>query len=94
LLSTFVVQGVSVWSVARTRRARDAKVVAEFGKRLRRLRLAAGWSQEQMAAAAGVHRTYVGHIERGETSPTLYSILRFARALDIEPGDLVNGLTT
>ncbi len=80
--------------MGRPRRDRDAKVAAEFGKRLRRLRLDAGWSQEQMAQAAGVHRTYVGHIERGETSPTLYSIVRFAQALGLEPGDLVNGLTT
>ncbi len=80
--------------MGQSRRDRDAVVAAEFGKRLRRMRLDAGWSQEQMAQAAGVHRTYVGHIERGETSPTLYSIVRFAQALGLEPGDLVNGLTT
>jgi ribosome-binding protein aMBF1 (putative translation factor) len=92
LLSTFVVQGHKVGIMGTPRRERDAKVVAEFGRRLRRLRLAEGWSQERMAQAAGVHRTYVGHIERGETSPTLYSIIRFADALDLEPGELVNGL--
>ena len=50
-------------------------------------------SQEQLAHEAGVHRTYVGHVERGETTPTLYSIVRLAEALSIEAGELVNGLS-
>lgn len=91
--STFVVQPATVGDMAEPRRTRDAKVAAEFGRRLRELRYQAGWSQEQLAQAAGVHRTYVGHIERGETSPTLYSIIRFAQALDYDPAELVSGLT-
>lgn len=50
-------------------------------------------SQERLADAAGVHRTYVGHVERGETTPTLYSIVRFAKALDLDASDLVRGLS-
>jgi transcriptional regulator with XRE-family HTH domain len=49
-------------------------------------------SQEQLAALAGVHRTYVGHIERGTVTPTLDTIVRLAEALKIDPGDLVTGL--
>jgi transcriptional regulator with XRE-family HTH domain len=74
------------------RRARDAKLAAEFGTRLRDLRTKAGLSQEQLADVAGVHRTYVGHVERGETTPTLYSIVRFATALKLDASDLVRGL--
>ena len=76
------------------RRARDADLAAQFGKRLRSLRNDAGFSQEQLAEHAGVHRTYVGHVERGETTPTLYSIVRFAEALDADPSVLVQGFRT
>jgi transcriptional regulator with XRE-family HTH domain len=75
-----------------SRRARDAKIAAEFGDRLRSLRQEAGLSQERLAEVAGVHRTYVGHVERGETTPTLYSIVRFAAALDRDAGELVTGI--
>lgn len=74
------------------RRARNAKVAAAFGQRLRSLRLEAGMSQERLAEAAGVHRAYVGHVERGETTPTLYSIVRFAVALERDAADLVAGV--
>ncbi len=77
-----------------SRRARDAKIAAEFGERLRGLRLAAGLSQEALADTAVVHRTYVGLVERGQTTPTLYSIVRFAEALEVDPADLVRGIKT
>ncbi len=76
------------------RRSRDAKIAAEFGGRLRALRLEAGLSQEALADLAVVHRTYVGLVERGQTTPTLYSIVRFAEALAIDPADLVRGIKT
>lgn len=47
-------------------------------------------SQEQLAEAAGVHRTYVGMIERGEKNVTIYNIERIAKALDVSPGSLLN----
>lgn len=49
-------------------------------------------SQETLGELAGVHRTYVGHLERGEVNPTLYSIVRVATALEVDPGALVKGL--
>jgi len=76
------------------RRARDAKIAAEFGNRLRGLRLEAGLSQEGLADLATVHRTYVSLVERGRTTCTLYGVVRFAEALAVDPADLVRGLTT
>jgi len=67
-------------------------VATEFGRRVRAARSALGLSQEALAEAAGVHRTYVGHIERGETSPTLANLVRLAVALSVDPGDLVRGM--
>ena len=50
------------------------EVERQFGKRVRELRLARGLSQEEMAFKIGVHRTYLGGIERGERNPSLRNI--------------------
>ena len=47
-------------------------------------------SQEELADAAGVHRTYVSHIERGLKMLTLAVILKISKALGIRASDLVN----
>ena len=49
-------------------------------------------SQEGLADVAGLHRTYIGHVERGEVNPTLWNIVRIAAALGVDPGELVAGL--
>jgi predicted transcriptional regulator len=49
-------------------------------------------SQEALAHVAGVHRTYIGHVERGEVNVTLWNIVRIAAALDVDPATLVRGL--
>ena len=46
-------------------------------------------SQEQLAEAAGVHRTYVGMLERGEKNVTIYNIERIAKALVVDPSILL-----
>lgn len=69
---------------------RNANLVA-FGERIRTLREAARLSQEELAERAGLHRTYVGGIERGERNPTLLNLLKLARALEISPSHLVEG---
>jgi ribosome-binding protein aMBF1 (putative translation factor) len=74
------------------RAARDRWLAAQFGERLRTLREDRELSQEALADRAGVHRTYVGRVERGEATPTLYSIVRLAGGLGIDPADLVRGL--
>ena len=61
-----------------------------FGKRVAELRKDAGYSQEQFAFKCGVDRTYIGTIERGEKSPTLNSIVKFAKALGISKSELFN----
>lgn len=60
-----------------------------FGKRLREARLRAGLSQEELAGTAGLHRTYVGMIERAERNITLANAERFSSALGIKLSDLL-----
>lgn len=67
---------------------RDPELVT-FGDNLRSLRLAAGFTQEELAAAAGLHWTYIGQIERGERNLTYKNILRLARGLSVPPSELV-----
>ena len=64
------------------------KVEKAFGKRVRQLRIAKGLSQEELAFRAGVHRTYLGGIERGERNPSLKNIAAMARALDVPLSEL------
>lgn len=72
----------------------DVAVEAEiFGKRVRELRLAAGWTQEQLAEAAGITTTYTSDIERGTKVPSLTIVLRISRAFRVSVGELLSDFT-
>jgi transcriptional regulator with XRE-family HTH domain len=60
-----------------------------FGHAVRELRIYRGLSQEALGYAAGLHRNYVGAIERGELNPTIRTVLRLAVGLQIRPSRLV-----
>lgn len=64
----------------------------QFGDRVRTLRKARGLSQEQLAERTGLHRTYIGGIERGERNVSLINIVRLANALEVSPSDLLQGI--
>lgn len=65
------------------------RVLSQFGGRLRQARQRAGLSQEELAARAGLDRTYVGGAERGERNVALVNIVRLASALSCAPADLI-----
>jgi transcriptional regulator with XRE-family HTH domain len=69
-------------------------VQAAFGDRVRLHRTNAGLSQEKLGELSGLHRTYIGHVERGEVNPTLASIVKLADALRVDAGELTSRLTT
>ena len=63
-------------------------VKARFGSTVRKLREERGYSQEQLAEHAGVHRNYVGGVERGERNVALENIIKLAKALSVPPSEL------
>jgi transcriptional regulator with XRE-family HTH domain len=60
-----------------------------FGLAVRSLREERDISQEELAIAAGLHRTYIGGVERGERNLGLKNVFRIARALGCKPSQLV-----
>jgi len=68
---------------------KNCRLVGVFADNVRRLRLELGLSQEELAERAGVHRTYVGMLERCEKNVTIYNIERIADALGIEAAELL-----
>ena len=60
-----------------------------FGKAVRRLRQRRGISQERLAELAGIHRTYVGDVERGTRNLALVNMTRIAEALGVRLSGLI-----
>jgi transcriptional regulator with XRE-family HTH domain len=60
------------------------------GQNVQRLRLAKGWSQEELADRSGLHRTYVSGVERGVRNPTVTVLEKLASALGAKVGDLAD----
>ena len=65
------------------------KIRLEFGHLLRQKRKERGISQEELAFQSGLHRTYVGSVERGERNLSLENIFIFAKALSCNPKELM-----
>lgn len=62
--------------------------IQDFGAAVRRARKDLRVSQEDFAELCGVHRTFIGQVERGETNVSFVNILRISAALKIRPSDL------
>ena len=69
----------------------DSILKARFGSRVREFRHKFNLSQESLADKAGLDRTYIGGIERGERNPSLVNILKISRALGVDPAELFSG---
>ena len=66
----------------------DIQILREFGLRIQQERKKLGMSQEELAFRAGMHRTYIGMIERAERNITLSNIKKLADALQLNIQDL------
>ena len=63
--------------------AKDRKLLGQLGERVNQIRVKKGISQEALAEMAGLHRTYIGSVERGERNISLINLSRIARALGL-----------
>lgn len=68
----------------------DLNILKKFGDSVRKQRKRIGLSQEELADKAGLHRTYIGMVERAEKNITLKNIEKIAMALGININDLFN----
>lgn len=68
------------------------KQLADFGKTIREIRKEKGLSQEAFADLAGIDRSYMGHIERGEKNITLTKIYQLSDALGMTPSEIFDRL--
>jgi transcriptional regulator with XRE-family HTH domain len=66
----------------------EKEILIAFGQRVKKERVKLGLSQEKLAMRAGVHRTYIGMVERAEKNVTLSTIERIAKALNVKIADL------
>jgi DNA-binding XRE family transcriptional regulator len=80
----------SCWVSSETVGSADLKIV--LGKRIRELRSKNGFSQESFADHCGLHRTYMGGIERGEHNLTIETLMTVAKGLEITMSDLIAGI--
>ena len=69
--------------------AATARLLRRFGATVRNVRVERGLSQEALADIAGLHRTYVGSVERGERNISLANLYELARALEVSSSDLL-----
>lgn len=67
----------------------DSGIARAFGKAARIRRLEAGLSQEALALETGIERSYISRLERGLSQPTLLALLKLAKGLGCESGDLL-----
>lgn len=69
--------------------APPSEILVNFGNNVRELRKKKGYSQEELAFRADLHRTYIGMIERAEKNITLINIEKIAVALEVEVKELI-----
>lgn len=69
-----------------------SETLINFGNRVRELRLQAGYSQEELADRCGLHRTYIGMIERAEKNITILNMEKIADALTVSLSMLVRDI--
>jgi transcriptional regulator with XRE-family HTH domain len=66
------------------------KLSERFGREVRQLREARGWSQERLAGRAELNRSYMGEIERASAMPSLATEAKLAQALEVSLSQLIS----
>jgi len=74
-------------------RAKPDATLKKVGGFVRETRQAKGMSQEDLAGAAGLDRTYISHLERGLRNPSLLHLQKLAKALGVQPSEFFDALS-
>jgi transcriptional regulator with XRE-family HTH domain len=69
-----------------------SEIAKEFGKNVLAARRRADISQEELSFRAGLHRTEIGQLERGNRDPKVSTLIKLSGALSLPPGDLLKGM--
>jgi transcriptional regulator with XRE-family HTH domain len=77
----------------RTEHGDRVEPIEQFARNLRRQRAQAGLTQDALAAACHLHRTEISLLERAGREPRLSTIVKLARALRVEPAELLDGVS-
>ncbi len=67
----------------------EKAILSRLGEAIRRHRKAKGWSQEELAFQAGLDRTYIGSVERGERNIAVLNLMKVAEVLGVGVNELV-----
>jgi len=68
---------------------KSKNILKRFAQNIKNLRRKKGWTQEELAERADLHRTYIGAIERHERNVSLLNVERIANALNVNPKELI-----
>lgn len=68
----------------------EKRIVSEFAASMKKYRKRKGISQEKLAEYANLHRTYIGALERAQKIPSLITIVKISKALEVSIFDLIN----
>jgi transcriptional regulator with XRE-family HTH domain len=74
----------------RSKKMHSTTIIACFGASVRKLRFSRGFTQEELAERADLHRSYLADLERGTRNPTLRTIKKLAGGLGISMSDLLS----
>lgn len=69
----------------------EQAILIKLGNAIRAARKARGWSQEELAFQAGLDRTYIGSVERGERNIAALNLVKIAAVLGVGVGELLEG---
>ena len=68
---------------------KNSQILKRFARNVRNLRTEKGWTQEELAKRADLHRTYIGSIERHERNVSLVNVENIAKALGVQARELI-----